>query len=47
MGGYSKAEAFLIGESLRKENKIRKLEDNLRMRISCKAAGNIWAGFNL
>jgi hypothetical protein len=47
MGGYPKAEAFLIGESLRKGNKSRKLEDNLRMCISYKAAGNIWAGFNL
>ncbi len=47
MGGYSRAEALLIGESLRKENKSRKLEDNLRVCISHKDVGNIWAGFNL
>jgi len=47
MGGYPRAEAFLIGKSLRKGNKGRRQEDNLRMCISHKVAGNIWAGFNL
>jgi hypothetical protein len=47
MGGYLEAEAIPIGESLGRDSKSRKLEDNLRICISHKDCRVYLGRFNL